>query len=118
MKKLRLSCITYSLTLFAMISSADASIIASGDAALTGTNPLHADTFAASPAPVAGAALTVHIPEETMQKQPGEKLNYFTAGTSADSPPARSHTNLWLLLIAASILGLLSEVFHRNSRNR
>ena len=101
-----------------MLSSADASIIASSDAALTSTNPSHADTFAVSPAAVAGAALTAGIPEETVQKQPNENLNYFTADTSADSPPAKSHTNLWLLLIAASILGLLSEVFHRSSRNR
>lgn len=114
MNKLRLSCVTYSLALFALISSADASIIASGDAS---TNPLHADTFAFYPAPAAGDVLTVTM-EDTVQQRTGENLNYFTTSTSADNEPAKSHTNLWLLLIAASILGLLSEVFHHSSRNR
>jgi len=119
MKKSQRLDIVCALILFAMISSANAAIVASDDTTITtSTDQLYAQTFAVPTSLFPGVALTLIVPGESGQTQPDENFNYFINGTSAESPPTDSHISLWLLLIAASVLGLLSEIFHRRSINR
>ena len=116
MKKSQLPDIACALALFAMISSANAAIVASDDTTITtSTDQLYAQTFAVPPSLFPGVALTLNVPGESGQTQPDEDFNHYNNGTSAESLHADSHVSLWLLLIAASVLGLLSEIFHRRS---
>jgi hypothetical protein len=116
MKKLHLTAIACSLTLFTLVNHASAAIITSGDLALTSQD--HSQKHAAPPELFPDTALTLSMPGKSVKTQPDEHLDYFRYKTAAASPHSESHISLWLLLIAASILGFLSEVFHRKSCKR
>jgi len=118
MKKSQLPDIACALALFAVISSANAALVASDDPAITRLDQSYAQAFAALPSSLPGVALTLNVPGEPGQTQPDEDFNHYKNGTSAESLHADSHISLWLLLISASVLGVLSEIFHRRSSNR
>ena len=118
MKKSQLLDIVCALALFAMISSANAAIVASDDPVIANMDQSYAQTFAVPPSSLPGVALTLNVPGESGQTQADEKFNYYINGASAENLQTDSHISLWLLLISASILGVLSEFFHRRSFNR
>jgi len=118
MKKSQRLDIVCALILFAMTSSANAAIVASDDTSITSMDQSYAQTFAVPPSSIPGVAQTLNVSGESGQMQPDKDFNYLINGTSAESPHTDSHISLWLLLIAASVLGLLSEIFHRRSINR
>jgi hypothetical protein len=82
------------LTLFTMISSANAAIISSDDTAITSTDR--------------SSGQTLHV----------EKSGNYKNRIASESSHADSHINLWLLLITAAVFGVLSEIFHRRSFNQ
>lgn len=118
MKKSQLLDIVRALALFAMISSANAAIIASNDTTITSMDQSYAQTFAVPPSSLPSVALTLNVPGESGQTQPDKDFKSYINGTSAESLQTDSHISLWLLLISASVLGILSEIFHRRSFNR
>ena len=118
MKKSQLLDFVCALTLFAMGSSANAAIIAGDDTSITGIDQSNAQTFAVSPASFSGAVLTLDVLGDAGQTQSAENFNFFVDGASSESPHTDSHLSLWLLLIVASVFGVLSEIFHRRCSNR
>ena len=119
MKKSRLLSLVYALTQFTMSSSANAAIIGSDDTPLTGTDQSNAQTFAVSPASSSsGAVLTLDVLGDAGQTQSAENVNFFMDSTSSESPHTDFHINLWLLLIVASVFGVLSEILHRRCSSR
>jgi hypothetical protein len=118
MKKSQLLDIVCALSLFAMSSSANAAIIASDDTAITSTDRSYAQTFAASPSSLPGAALSLNVPGEPGRPQSAENFNSFVDSTSSESPHRDYHISLWLLLIVASAFGVLSEIIHRRCFNQ
>jgi len=115
MKKPPLLDIVCPLALFAMISSANAAIVASDDPAITSMDQSYAQTFAVPPSSLPGVALTLNVPGESGETQPDKDFNHYINDTPAESQHTDSHISLWLLLISASVLGVLSEIFHRRS---
>jgi hypothetical protein len=118
MKKSQLLDTVCALALFTMIGSANAAIIAGDDTAITGTDRSSAQTGATSPAPLPDVALALTVPGESGQTLHDEKSSDYINRISAESPHADSHINLWLLLIAAAVFGIFSEIFHRRSFNQ
>jgi hypothetical protein len=118
MKKSQLLDIVCALIFFAMNSSAFAAIIASDDTPIVTTGQAYAQTLAS----FSDGALTLDLPGDSGQTEPDENFGYFmdstlpVASLHADSH-ASSHASLWLLLIAAGVAGILSEIFHRRSVN-
>jgi len=97
-----------------MSSSAYTAIIAGDDTSIKGADQSYDQTFTAFPSSVSGAVFTLDMLEDSGQAEPDENFNYFVEET----PLTDSHINLWLLLMVASIFGLVSEVYHRRSINR
>ena len=118
MKKSQLLYIVCALTLFAMSSSADAVIIASDDTSIRGIDQSNAQTFAVSPASFSDVVLTLDVPGDTGQTQSAKNFNFFVDGTSSESSHTDFHISLWLLLIVASVFGVVSEIFNRRSSSR
>ena len=106
------------LTLFTMISSADAAIISSDDTAITSTDRSFVQTSATYPASLPDVALALNVPGESGQTLHVEKSGNYKNRIASESSHADSHINLWLLLIAAAVFGVLSEIFHRRSFNQ
>jgi hypothetical protein len=119
MKKSYLLGAACALTLFAMISSASAAMVASDDTSLTSTGQSYAQTFALSPSSLTDGALTFNVPGDFGQIESDENFDYSIDGTlPVAGPHADSHASFWLLLIVAGIAGILSEIIHRRSFNR
>ena len=118
MQKSQLLGVVSILGLFAIISSANAALIASDDTTITSTDQASAQTFAVSPSSFPGVALTLNVPGESGQPRADENFNYFIDGTSAESPHTDSPVNLRLLLLAAAVFGIFSEIFNRRSFHR
>jgi hypothetical protein len=117
-KKSQLLNIVCTLILFTMINSANAAIIASDDTSITGIDQSSAQTVAVSPASFSDVVLTLDELGDAGQAQSAENYISFVDSTSSKSPHRDSHVNLWLLLIVASVIGVLSEILHRRSSNR
>ena len=119
MKKSQLLDIVCALILFAMNSSAFAAIIASDDTAIASTGQAYAQTLASSSSSFPDGALILDVLGDSGQTEVDENFGYFIDGTLpvAHTPRADSHASLWLLLIAAVVAGILSEMFHRRSVN-
>jgi hypothetical protein len=114
MKKSQLLDIVCALIFFAMNSSAFAAIIASDDTPIVTTGQAYAQTLAS----FSDGALTLDLPGDSGQTEPDENFGYFMDSTlPVASLHADSHASLWLLLIAAGVAGILSEIFHRRSVN-
>ena len=118
MKRLQLLDTVCALTLFTMIGSANAAIITSDDTAITRTYRSPTQTTGISPSSFAGVAPTLNVPGESGQTLHDEKSSYYINGTSPESSHVDSNINLWLLLIAASVFGVLSEIFHGKPFNQ
>ena len=99
MKKSQLLDIVCALTLFAVVSSANAAIVASDDTTITSTDQSYAQTFEASPSLFPGVALALNMPGESGQTQPD------------------SHLSLWLLLMVVAVFSAISEILYRRSFN-
>ena len=97
MKKSQLLNIVCALTLFVVISSADAAIVAGNDTTGANTDQLYAQTPEAFPSLFTGVAQALNMPGESGQTQPD------------------AHISLWLLLIVAFVFGIFSEISHRRS---
>jgi hypothetical protein len=115
MKKSQLLDIVGALILFATNSSACAAIIASDDTSIASTGQSYAQTLASSSSSFSDGALTLDVPGDSGQTEFDENFGYFIDGTLPVERP--SHASLWLLLIAAVVAGILSEIFHRRSVN-
>lgn len=118
MKKSQLLDTVCALTLFTMIGSANAAIIASENSAITSTYRSSTQTIGISPSSFPGVALALNVPGESGQTPHDEKSSYHINSTTSESSHADSNVNLWLLLIAASVFGVLSEIFHGRSLNQ
>ena len=119
MKKSHLLCTVCALTLFAMISSAYAAVIASNTTSIASTGQLYDQMFAVSPSSFSDVALTLNVPGDSGQTQSvDENFHYYIDGTLPARLHADSHMDLWLLLIVAVVAGILSEIFHRRPFNR
>ena len=119
MKKSQLLDIVFAQALFAMISSANAAIIASDDPVIANMDQSYAQTLAVSPSSFPSVELTVDVLGDSGQTEPDENFDYFIDGTlPVARPRADSHASLWILLIAAVVAGILSEIFHRRSFKR
>ena len=118
MKKSLLLDIVCALTLFAISSSATAAIIVSDDTSITGTDQSNTRSFAVSPTSFSGVVPTLDELGDAGQAQSAENFNSFMDRTSPESPHRGSRISLWLILIVASVFGVLSEIFHRRSSNR
>jgi hypothetical protein len=118
MKKSQLLDIVCSLTLFTMISSANAAIIASDDTTITSTDQSNAQSFAAPHTSFSGVVPTLDELVDTGQPQSAENFNSFVDSASSESPHRDYHISLWLLLIVASVFGVLSEIIHRRGFNQ
>ena len=118
MKKSQRLNIVYVLTLFTMIGSANAAIITGDDTSITGTDQSYTQTRALSSSSFSGVALTLDVLGDPVKIRPDENFNYYVDGASSESPRPDSHISLWLLLLVASVFGILSEAFHRGSFNR
>ena len=112
MKKFHLLGTVCALTLFAVISGANAAIIASDGTSITGTDQLYAQTLAVSPSSFPSVELTVDVLGDSGQTEPDENFDYFIDGTLLVAKPhTDSHVTLCLLLIAAFVAGIISEIF-------
>jgi hypothetical protein len=118
MKKSQVLDVVCALILFAVISSANAAIIASDDTTIANTDQSYVKTFAVSPSSYSGVALTLNVPGESGQTHPDKNFNYYLGGTSSESPHRDYRISLWLLLIVASVFGVLSEIIHRRCFNQ
>jgi len=119
MKKSHLLGTVRALTLFAMNSSAFASIIASDDTFIASTGQAYAQTLASSSSSFSDGAPTLDALGDSGRTELDENFGHPKDGTLAVARPrADSHASLWLLLIAAAVAGTLSEIFHRRSVNR
>lgn len=110
--------IVCALTLFAMSGSAKAAIIVSDDTSITGTDQSNAQLFATPPTSFSGVVPTLDELVDAGQAQSAGNFTSFVDSTSSESPHRDSRISLWLLLIVASIFGVLSEILHRRSSNR
>ena len=118
MKKSYLLGTVHALTLFAVISSANAAIIAGNGTSITDTDQSYTQTLAVSPSSFPGVGMTVDVLGDAGQTELDENFYYFIDGTlPVAKPRADSHASLWLLLIVAVIAGILSEIIHRRSFN-
>jgi len=117
MKKSHLLGIVRALTLFAMISGANAAIIASDEASVTGMDLSHAQTLAVSPLSFPDGALTVDILGDSGQTQSGENFKLFVDDTSSESESHHADylVSFWVFLMAGAIAGTLSEIFYWRS---
>lgn len=118
MKKSQLFVIVCALTLLAMISAADAAIIASDATSIARMDQSYPQPIGVSPPSLSGVDLTLGAPGDSGQAQHDKYFNYYINDTSSESPRTDSHISLWLLLLVASVFGILSEIFHRISYNR
>ena len=116
MKKSHLLGTVCALALFAMNSSAFASIIANDDNSVASTGQSYAQTQASS---FSASAPTLDVHGDSGQTEPYKIFGYSMDSTlPVARPHADSHLSLWLLLIVAAVFGVLSEAFHRRSVNR
>lgn len=113
MKKLHLLATVYALTSFTMISNANAAIVASEESSFTSTGQSTTQTLAVSPASSSDAPMVLTVPGDSVQTQPHENKYYSLDGTLATHPHNDSRPGLWVLLIIASVFGLISEIHHR-----
>ena len=118
MKKPLLLGIVCALTLFAISSSVKAAIIVSDDTSIIGTDQSNTRSFAVSPTLFSGVVPTLDVLGDAGQAQSAENFNSFVDSTSPESPHRDARISLWLILIVASVFGVLSEIFHRRSSNR
>ena len=119
MKKSHLLGAVCALTLFAMNSSAFASIIASDDTSIASTGQSYAQTLASSSSSFSDGAPTLDVLGDSGRTELDENFGYSMDGTlPVARHRANSHASLWLFLIAAVVAGTLSEIFHRRSVNR
>ena len=118
MKKSQLVGTVCALTFFAMNSGAFAAIIASDDTSIASTGHAYAQTLASSSSSFSDSAPTLDVLGDAGQTELDEDFDYFMGGTlPAARPHSDSHASLWLILIAAVVAGILSEIFHRRSVN-
>jgi hypothetical protein len=115
MKKPQLLDIACTLILLVMSSSANAAILASDDTSITGMDHSYTQTLAVSPSLFSGVAQTLDVLGDSDQTRADENFNFFIDGTSSESPHTDAPINFWLLLVVASVFGILSEIFHRKS---
>ena len=101
-----------------MIGGANAAIITGDDTSIAGASQLYVQPFAVSPSSSSGVALTLDVHRDSGQTQPDVNFHYFIDGTSSETLHTDAHLSFWLLLIVASIFGVVSEVSHRRLINR
>jgi hypothetical protein len=118
MKKSLLLDTVCALTLFTMIGSANAAIISSDDTVITSMNQSSAQTVATTTTSFPDVALVSNVPGESGQTPHDEKSSNHINRISSENWHADSRINFWMLLIAAAVFGVFSEIFHRNSFNQ
>jgi hypothetical protein len=110
----------YALSLFTLISSANAAAVATDRTSITSTDRSYVQVVAVSSSSFQCVAPTSAVHGELRQPPPGEYSCDQIAGTSSasaslESPDDDSHTSLWVLMIVAFVFGIISEIFHRKS---
>jgi len=126
MKKSLLLGAVSALSLLTMIISANAAVIASDNTSIIWAGQSHDPMFTASPLSTSDSALTSDIFGDSGQTQTNGNFNHFIDGAllanlnanSKIKPQTNSRMDIWLFLIVAAVIGVLSEIFHRRSQNR
>ena len=114
MKKAQLLDIVCALTFFAISSSsAQAAVVAVDNTSISGMDRSHTQAFEMYSSLMPDDGLTLDVSVDSGKILPDNNLNFYIHGASSESPYTDSHTNLWLLLIVASVFGIFSEIFHR-----
>jgi hypothetical protein len=106
------------LPLLAMSISAHAELIASDDIYTESNGQSPDQIFAASSISATGITLTPDVLADFKETQPYPNLGNFIDKSAPARQETDSFLNLWVLLIAGAVLGILSEVFHRMSSRR
>ncbi len=101
------------LIMFAVISRANAAVIAGEDASIPLTNESTTEKIALSPPIFSDDAAPLNVPGVAHQVQADKQFNLFKRSHLASHSHADSHMSLWLLMLVASLFGLLSEIYHR-----
>ena len=109
-------------TMLAVISTANAELIAADDTYITSTDQPHDLTPAVSPSLASDVVLTTDIFGAIDKTQTDRGFNNTMGDISPTSPQTNAHTNshmdLWLLLIVAAVVSILSEIFHKRNFHR
>ena len=106
------------LPLLAMSISVHAELIASDDIYSESNGQSPDQIFAAPSTSATGITLTPDVLANYKQSQPGPRPDDFIDYSAPARQGTDSSLNLWVLLIAGAVLGILSEVFHRMSSRR
>jgi hypothetical protein len=106
------------LPLLAMSISIHAELIASDDIYTESNRQSPDQIFAAPSTSATGITLTADMLASYTQSQPGPRIDDLIDHSAPARQDTNSSLNLWVLMIAGAILGILSEVFHRMSSRR
>ena len=116
MRKSRLLCAVCTLTVLAIISSANAAIITGDDTSITGTDQSYDPTLPVSP-PLSSDAVPAPDMHGGFDKTQADR-DFIMDETLPVSPHTNSHMYLWLFLIVAAVIGILSEIYHKRPFHR
>jgi hypothetical protein len=106
------------LPLLAMSISIHAELIASDDIYTESNGQSPDQIFAAPSTSATGITLTADVLADDKRSQSGPNISDFIDKSAPARTDTDSFLNLWILLIAGAVLGILSEVFHRMSSRR
>jgi hypothetical protein len=114
------------VTMFAIISSVNAELIAGDDTSITSTDQSYDLTLAVSPSLSSDVVLATDMFGAFDQTQADRDFNYIKDDILSTSPQTNAHNNphtsshkdLWLLLIVAAVVSILSEISHQRYFHR
>ena len=114
------------VTMLAIISSANAELVAGDDTSITSTDQPYDLTLAVSPSLSSDVVLTTDMFEAFDKTQADRNFNNIMDDTLSTSPQTNSHNNphtnshmdLWLLLIVAAVVSILSEISQKRNFHR
>jgi len=106
------------LPLLAMSISIHAELIASDDIYTESNGQSPDQIFAAPSTSATWITLTADVLADDKRSQSGPNISDFIDKSAPARTDTDSFLNLWVLLIAGAVLGILSEVFHRMSSRR
>lgn len=110
MRKSHLFGTVFALILFTIISSANAAIIASDDISFAITGQSYVQTLASL---FSDGVQALDVPVDSGHTESDEIFDSFINGAlPVASHHADSYMDLWVLLMAAVLAVILSEVFH------
>ena len=114
------------VTMLAIINSVNAELIAGDDTSITSTDHSYDLTLAVSPSLSSDVVLATDMFGAFDETQADRGFNYVMDNTLSASPHTNAHNNprtsshkdLWLLLIIAAVVSILSEISHQRYFHR